>query len=499
MHRAFRRIAAHPWLPALLPACAAVLVYAATLRHGYVRWDDPQLITENMLVRGLSPRIFWSYDPELYIPFTLLTYQVEYLLSGGTAWMAHLTNVLLHAANAALAWALIARMTRRPWIASGAALLFAVHPLTTEAVAWASGRKELLWTFWSLVTTLLFLRGATRWTAPAMVLAVLSKPTAIVTPVLARLAGGRWRALGGCTVIAIAGAAVAFGGKAQTAAILSPVDVSLLAIRSVSSVLARVFWPMQLSPLYTVAQPLNAADAALPACALIAYVATAWLLRRHVALVWTGLLWFAAALAPSLLTYLRSNEIQLAADRYAYMPLIGIAIAAAGVLALLAKRAPAATGIAVMGAAIVLGTLTHVQAGLWRDSPTLFAAAVERTPLSAVAWNNNGDTALSAGDLERAEHAIATALTLRPDYADALANMGAIRGRQERYDEAEHFLTQALSLKPEHLQATFNLAGVLWKRGKPEEALVAYRRVLELHPGFAPALAQIDRIEDELR
>ena len=489
-----RRILLHGLLPALLPGMAALALYAHTTTFGYVRWDDYQLILENPLVRGFSPKIFWSYDPELYIPFTLLTYQIEYALTGGAAWMAHAINVLLHAANATLVWMLVRHLTQRPWIAAGAALLFASHPLAVEAVAWASGRKELLWTLWVLAAALLLLRRRAGQSTCALALAALSKPTAVVAPLLLRLTGVPWKQLWPAGTIAAITLAIAYGGKASTATVLSPVQVAALGLQSIADVLLRFVRPTGLSPLTTAAAPSISA-AALPAIVIAALLTVAWKLRLRAPLAWTGMLWFLASLAPSLLTYMRSNEIQLAADRYAYMPLVGAALVAAELLQWGARKAPRATLTIAACIFAALSGLTLMQASLWKDSATLFAAAVERTPRSAVAWNNHGDALLAAGELPRAEAAFARALDLRPDYADALANMGAVRGRQERYDEAESYLLSALSLKPDHVQATFNMAGVLWKRGDVQSALIAYRRVLELKPDFAPALRQVKLLE----
>lgn len=494
----YRRLPRLSWLPALLPLIAAVGLYAHTITFEYVRWDDPQLITDNPLIRSFSPRIFWSYDPELYIPFTLLTYQIDMLVAGGAAWMAHAVNVALHGMNAFLVYLLLRRLADNRWAAAGAATLFAVHPLTVEAVAWASGRKELLWTLWSLVTTLLLLRGNQRWPLLTMLLASLSKPTAVVTPLLARIAGAPWKKLWGTLAIAALTLLIAFGGKAEAAAVLSPLAIAMLGIRSIADVLGRVVWPWALSPLYTVTLPVQTQDAFLPGCVILGCVATCWALRQRIPLLWSGFLWFLAALAPSLPAYLRSNEVQLAADRYAYMPLIGIAIATAGMLALSARRTPRMC-TAIMAAIIALLSIGSVrQALLWSDSSALFLAATERTPQSAVAWNNRADGALDRNDLSDAERSASQALLLRPEYADALANMGAVRARQERYDEAEDFLLQALILKPDHFQATFNLAGTLWKRGRLDEALVAYRRALEIRPDSAAVQQQVDRVQAQL-
>ena len=141
-------------------ALAALLVYGASLWNGYVDWDDLQLMMANPLIRTFSPRIFISFDPELYVPLTQLSFQIEYALFGFTAFFFHLDALLLHILNAVLLCQFVFLITKQRWLAFFATLIFVMHPLNVEAVAWVSARKELLLATFFLLTLISYEKGA---------------------------------------------------------------------------------------------------------------------------------------------------------------------------------------------------------------------------------------------------------------------------------------------------------------------------------------------------
>jgi hypothetical protein len=127
---------------------ATLLVYGHSIKGEFVRWDDGMLVYENPAIREISPRtlrhIFTTYDPELYIPLTFLSYQIDYQIGGIGATQYHLTNFLFHTFNAILVAWLVFLLSRKGWIGIVSGLLFALHPLHTEAIQWVSARKDLL-------------------------------------------------------------------------------------------------------------------------------------------------------------------------------------------------------------------------------------------------------------------------------------------------------------------------------------------------------------------
>lgn len=139
----------------------AALVYGASLHNQFVRLDDGLLIYENQAIQHINPQtiktVFTTYDPELYIPLTLISYQVDYLLGGIDPFLYHLQNLFWHTLNALLVAWLAYLLIKKEWIALFVGVLFLVHPLHTEAVAWAAARKDVLSTFFFLASTITYL------------------------------------------------------------------------------------------------------------------------------------------------------------------------------------------------------------------------------------------------------------------------------------------------------------------------------------------------------
>lgn len=152
------------WIAAVSLVLLVLALYAASLQNDFVYWDDSLLIKENPIVRGLTwqnvKAAFSRYDPELYIPLTFLSYQATYMLSELDPFLYHLGNIFLHALNVILVLVLVYKLRRSRTEALVCAALFAIHPLHTEAVAWASGRKDLLSAFFFLLSVLTYLKYA---------------------------------------------------------------------------------------------------------------------------------------------------------------------------------------------------------------------------------------------------------------------------------------------------------------------------------------------------
>lgn len=520
--------------PVIVLAAAVFAAFGAALWYGFLEWDDRLLIVDNPLVRRFSPGIFWSYDPELYIPLTLLSFQVEHLIAGLNPAVFHAVNLALHVLNAALVWRLIDALLRQTtrgdrvathfphvlqfsqFLSFAVALLFAVHPLHTEAVVWISARKELLATAFGLAAILMHLRwretgrSSQRWWSVGLFACSLAaKATALLLPaVLMVLDVARGRRCDrrllrehapGLAISAIF-AAIAFVGREHALA-LGTLQGFLLAVRSTAFYLQKLVLPLDLSPLYPAPVPLSiASPAVLLSLAIVAgLIAAAWLLRRRAPFTSAGIASFLLLLVPSFFAFERSDEILLAADRYAYFPSVGILLVVSLVIAAVMKKIPTVSGIVgsigFLGILVTLIALSRAQTRIWRDTDSLFRHALELAPSSPVALNNVGAQALARGELDRALEYAQAALAIRPDYPDALVNVAVIHGRRGEFDEAESLLRRALAIDPSHAQSHFNLAGVHLKRGDAPEAVRLYRRTLELRPLHVPALWQLAQLE----
>ena len=193
-HRPMRRA-----FPFLIIACAALITYAPSLRNGFVIWDDDTLITGNPLVQSFSPvtvkGAFTSYDPELYVPLTIVSYQVEHSIVGNEPLLYHIDNLLLHIITSCLVFLLLQLLGIDWIIALLGGLLFAVHPINSEAVSWMSARKDLLAGVFGLASLVLYLKyqknsyvtlslSKREWSFAFFLLALLSKASAITLPLV---------------------------------------------------------------------------------------------------------------------------------------------------------------------------------------------------------------------------------------------------------------------------------------------------------------------------
>lgn len=497
-------------LSIVLIVAASFAVYGASLVNGFVDWDDPLLVLENPLIRNFSPRIFMSFDPELYIPVTLLSFQIEYALFGFFAFAFHLDSLLLHIINALLVLQTLLLLSKDRRLAVTGALLFAVHPLNVEAVAWVSARKELLATAFTLLSVIAYLRGSggdRRWTALSIVafaLALLSKPVAILLPVL--LIALDWTR-GAVTresvfakwpyaLLSLIAGLIAYAGKLDALSLLSPGEAVLLALRSAAFTLEKLFLPLHLSPIYAPPEALSILNPsiAISLIVVIALAAAAWQARRRMPRVTLGITWFFLFLLPGLLAYQKSDEVMLVSDRYAYLPSAGWALAVTAMIASVPHTR--IRNFLFAGAAATacwFGVLTHAQSFIWRDTDTLFTHVLKVNPVSSIAFNNLGFSALSRGNVDEAIRLSSEAVRLKPTNADAHVNLGAAYGRKGDYDRAEQSLRRALEIVPRHAQAYFNLGGVEQLRGRYDAAALLYREAVAINPAHADAWFQLAR------
>jgi len=490
----------------LLPTFIALvcfLIYFPVLGYEFVRWDDYELILGNPLVQFFSPKIFWSFDPELYVPLTLLTYQIEYALVGAEPFLFHATNLILHAANAVLIFFLLRKVLQDPLLAAGGALLFAVHPLHAETVSWISARKELLMTLLSIGSLLAALNADEKERAFSplglilFLCALLSKVTAISVPlVLALLLWHRRRAPRKIikTIAPYLGLSVLFGiialvGRSDPLMLLTPLQTLLLAFRSAAFSLQQFFLPLRFSAIYPAPTDLSVMNPIilLSAAVVMGLMVAAFLFRRRMPLVSIGFAIFIISLAPSFLAYAKSNDVTMSADRYAYLPLIGLVLLVTSLLYELLRKRSTLALVILIALSAPLSFKAFAQSHTWQTTETLFLNVLQSYPNSHVALNNLGQSALVQNQTDSAMEYFRKALTQKPNYPDALVNLGAAYGRKNMLLEAEQMLQKALNLDPDHPNGVYNLAGVYMVRGQTAEAIRLYKRAIDLAPFFTPA------------
>jgi tetratricopeptide (TPR) repeat protein len=520
-----------------------VIPYAQVGQHEFVRFDDFDYIVDNPHVnRGLTwdgvKWAFTSFHLANWHPLTWLSHMLDCELFGLEPGGHHLHGVVLHLANALLLFAALRLMTGSTWPSALVAALFAVHPMRVESVAWASERKDLLAGFFWILATLAYVAYVRR-PRPLRYLSVLvlfaagllSKPTLVTFPFVLLLLDiwplGRWsRAvaepsrppdaaagtrlglpaphllLEKIPMLALAAAASAItllaqsrGGAVEALEGLSLLDRASNALVAYVGYLWRTLWPSGLAFYYphpalvtpdrTWSLYLPAAGAAI-ALAGLTFIALRSAPRRGYLLV--GWLWYVGTMVPVIGLVQVGNQAM--ADRYVYLPLIGVYIMIAWGLRDLAVRSLAVTrlSVAVASLAVVsLGVVTWVQVGYWRNSHSLFHRALQVTSDNYVAHNNLGNLHARGGELDRAAFHYESALRVMPGLAEAHNNLGAVRARQGKPRLAEEHYRNALRVDPDYAKAHYNLAITLETVGKTEEAETHYRRALRASPRLVEA------------
>jgi tetratricopeptide (TPR) repeat protein len=539
------------WLPWALVALAAIVPYLTALPCGFA-YDDGGLILKNPGVDPSHPwwrslaSPYWPAEQQagLYRPLASLTYRLQRGLAGDAAFPFHLANVLLHAGVALLVLALMRRLApARPWLSIGVALLFAVHPLHTEAVTNVIGRAEILAAFFGLGGYLLWLTGpvTTRrglLIGAAFALAAASKESALAWALVAcahrigllddgrgyrRLATAGGAALRRAIVAdtaMLAGFALYLAARAFVlGALLLDAPVSLIdnplhdaapitRLLTALGLLARgvglTLVPLRLTADYSFESiRLQTGPAGMGLIALAAAVtlfALAWRARRRRPVYLWAIVLYGALVLPVSNMLLPIGTIF--AERLLYLPSLGVIIAAAAAADALALRARRARVAGWLLLAVVL--LFAVRAGernrVWRDDATLFEATAAAQPRSAKARTNLATLRAQTGRWPEAETEYRAALAIYPRYLAALNGLGHAQLMQGRMPEARTIFEQALAAYPQSVETLVRLGNLLLETREAGPALTRFESALALAPrsqdariGKASALFMLGR------
>lgn len=499
----------------MLSRLAPVLVVAVTLAlfapivgYDFVTWDDPDFVYAN-------PRLFPA-TPEsvarLWHEPNALTYTTYVVLSAvpsdGTISpvAVHATSLLLHAVAALAAWALLVRLVGDPVGATAGALLFALHPMQVEPVAWATGLKDVLSGCLGLLALLAWVRGrgglaGTIW----LVLALLAKPTAVVVPVMAAILDATvlrraWRtslwALIPWIVASLVFGVLVIVGQAEALRDAPPLWARpLIAADAIVFYARQLVAPITLGPDYgrTPAAVLDAPMLSLIALAAVA-IAGGLVLRARRPWLTASVGLFVAGLLPVLgLTPFNFQRYSTVADRYCYLALLGPALALASLIA--RRRRQTILALTAVGL-VVLGVRTVVQLPVWRDSVTLLEHGVAVNPKSWGMYENLGGVRTALRQPDAAIAAYRTSLALRPDRAAAHYNLGTALFGQGRADEAIVEWQETLRLDPSYILAHYNLGSVLAQRGDVDAAEAHFQDAVRIAPDFTAAQNALKQITE---
>ena len=496
-------------------ALAVVWLYAPVRDFPFITFDDPEYVTRNPHVRGGLgwSGVVWAFTQPYaanWHPLTWLSHMLDWSLYGAWAGGHHLTSVVLHALSTVVLLAALVRLTRAPWESAVAAALFALHPLRVESIAWVSERKDVLSTLGWVTAMLAYARYAERPSlgrylavAAAFAAGLLAKPMVVTLPAalllldawpLGRPAREGWRRLVVEKVPLFALSAVAaivtYRVQAGAGAVASlehqpfaaRVENALLAY---VSYLGKTLWPSGLAAFYPPPDDFAITAVIGAAAVLLAMTAVAlwqWRARPYLLVGW---LWFLGTLVP-VIGIVHAGD-QAMADRFTYVPSIGLGLMSAWALGEPARRTPRSWWVATAAVAVAItlwSIRTREQLQTWRDSRALYTHALAVTTGNHLAHGNLGLLLLEERRVDDAMAHFRAAVAARAGSPKAHVNLGVGLAALGHRDEAIVEYETAVRLDPRLPVAHYNLALELGELGRLDEAVGHYEEAIRHDPEY---------------
>ncbi len=521
------------------------IAFGQTIHFGFVNVDDPEYVYKNpMVLNGISPAgIVWAFTHVVshhWHPITMMSLMLDCQLFGSWAGGHHLVNVLLHAAGAVLLCLVLLKMTGALWRSAFVAAVFAIHPLRVESVAWISERKDVLSGVFFMLTLWAYASYARRpgsWGRYIVVmvwlaLGLMSKPMLVTTPCVlllldywplkrmqkpSQFPALLWEKIPLFVLSALSSlAAVLALKRGGTDTHSYPANAPVAYV----TYLAKLIYPSRLVVIYPLPKEGRELWEVFDSLLLLAAIsAGAWLLRRKRPYLLTGWLWFLGMLVPVAGVMQIFNQAY--ADRYTYLPQIGLCIAATWMAADWAGERRYRRATLGVAAGLILCALLVAcwrQTGYWRESETLWTHTIACTQdnfnahnylgnalfdegrteeaitewrealeinTNAVTLNNLGRALLKEGRADEAIAQFREALQLIPAYVAPRNNLGVALFNEGHTQEAIDELREALQIDPADLEAEINLGDAMLNQGRLEDAVTHYRAALQINPDLA--------------
>jgi len=520
----------------------AVIVWTAfgrALNHGFVGYDDQNYVLRNPRVtNGLTlDGIQWAFThvhATNWHPLTTISHMLDCQLYGLQPWGHHLTNILLQATAAILLFLALRELSGDPWPSLFVAAIFAVHPLRVESVAWVSERKDVLSGVFFMLTLWAYARYARsdarssfRYITVVVffALGLMCKPTLVTLPFVLLLLDywplGRvrpsssrghgvtrdrwlWLVVEKLPLFALSAVSCVATLLAQKQALEESVKAPLgervgNALISYVVYVGQMIWPAHLAVLYPYPEGYLKVTQAILALLVLLLISVAFLLwRRKYPFLLIGWLWYLGMLVPVIGIIQVGSQVR--ADRYTYLPQIGLYLLVAwGAMELFHRwrRSREVLAAAAMFIIMALITRSYLQTSYWRDTETLWKHAIANTSNNYIAHTNLAQTLSQSGRFAEAIAECREALKIKPDFAAAHNNLGtALQDKQSgdgasgdyrAVDEAIEHYRKALQIKPDFTQAHSNLGNALLQTGRTDEAIAQFQKTLELEPNDAEA------------
>ncbi len=532
-------------------AAITFAVFGQTLGHEFVNYDDNMYVYENPVVSsGLSWKgVKWVFTHSLsanWHPLTMMSHMLDCQWYGLNPGGHHLTNVLLHTASVILLFLVLRRMTGFPWRSAFVAAVFAIHPLRVESVAWVAERKDVLSGLFFMLTLWAYTRyvASDRWqvtrtdSASSRVtqrvsflyclvllffaLGLMCKSMLVTLPLvlllldywpLGRLSGVKCQVPGEkqgkpstlnfqlstlllekLPLLGLAVASCVVTIFAQQEALQSFDKFSLPlrmgnALISCAAYLDQMFWPSGLAVLYPLTSGSVGVSGVVLSLVLLAGISTGvFILRRRRPYFLTGWLWYLIMLMPVIGIIQVGGQAR--ADRYTYLPQIGLYLLLTWALAELCAGWRHRRVVLGGGSAIILAVLmicAYEQTSYWRNSESLWTHTLACTSDNDVAHDNFGNFLIGEGRADEAITHYQKSLQINPKNVEAYYNLGNVLIKEGSVDEAITYYQKALQINPDYAQAHNNLGNALLQKGNVDEAIVHFQKALQISPHFAEA------------
>lgn len=529
---------------------ATFAAYAHVTQNDFVLYDDPDYVKDNPNIKlGVANAATWGFSIDFlkdggrayaanYHPLTWISHAVDYDIYKLNAGGHHATNVIFHVLSTVLLFLALSKMTGSIWKSGFVAALFALHPLHVESVAWVAERKDVLSTFFWMLTMLAYAfyvseQGSKRrlfyaCVVASFVLGLLAKPMLVTLPFallmldfwpLRRLAPERKpnTSLSMLFVeklplfaLTVASSVITFLAQRSGGAVNQLEDLPMAArvansIVACAAYIGKMIWPAKLAVFYPLSPPGQSQPVVICLLVLVAITAFVIRFRHNRGYLTVGWVWYLFTLIP-VIGLVQVGE-QSMADRYTYIPLVGLFIMIAWLIPDIfstkrevARGAKGTETVTVTppwiapAAIIVLAAcfaLTYQQVTYWRTSETLFRHAIQVNPNNYLAYTHLGGYYDLREDYGKAEQAVRAALEIKPGYTRAHNALGNILSRTGRLDEALEHYEQAINISTNDPVAVNNLAIIYGKKGQYDKACEMFRRAIDMNPSFKNAYSNL--------
>ena len=513
---------------------ATIIAYEPMRHNGFVSYDDSKYITQNPDIQQAITfqslgRAFTQPHYYMWHPLTTITNMLDYQLFGLNPLGHHFVSLLLHIASALLLFRILSNMTGAIWPSAFVTAVFALHPVQVESVAWAAELKTVLSGFFWLLTMAAYIRYTKKPSVGRYILTllvfgfcILTKPTVVTLPFilllldywpLDRIKWGRqtkripkekdrqdvpvWRLMIEKIPLLVLSAilsAITYSAQQHGGAVAAleklPLDFRIANMFiSYMRYIGKTIWPSRLAVFYP-SLPLNLPNATVGICVLLFILISAFSIyigrrRKYIAMGW---LWYVGTLVPVI--GLVQAGVQAMANRYMYIPILGLLIIIAwAVKDLIANRPRCKKIMAVLAAVVLLSAiiLTRTQVRYWRNSMALFEYALKVTENNATAENNYGALLFEAGRLDEAVLHLSKAVRISPTFFEARNNLGQSLLKQGKPNEAIACFNELIKHKQDSAQVYYHLAMAMSMQKKYDDAIKYLDKSLTLDPQFSEA------------